>query len=389
MEKISLLSSIDHIFTGIGSYPIEFIFVYNKRINENKLKESLQKTLGFFPMIASKLLRYDEHTYAFELSPDGLILEVLESQITFEENDEKYNYINPVDTREGNPLTKIKLTHTPHGSVLGISISHSIADGFSYFHFLSSWARIFHGKQIFPPIHQRQLLISKEPTEELITQKEVFDRAGLFMDNKRTPVAKKDLKWKTKFFANEELKDRLSKAQIDCDLRLSYNDIITALLAKEFLPDWTSNDSEEICYISCPVDFRRIEEGFPKTYFGNAVVLASKRMEYKTLENISLSDLAGIIRSNVGKVNDIYIDQSVSVLASLRKQKNPEIFEYIHVMHPRTGLLITNLSRLPVHEIEFNAGPPIKYDILTQSVRGAVILPGQDGLEARICCPVN
>ena len=49
---------------------------------------------------------------------------------------------------------------------------------------------------------------------------------------------------------------------------------------------------------------------------------------------------------------------------------------------------MTNLSRLPVPEIEFNAGPPTDYSILTQTVRGAVILPHPDGFEARVCCPI-
>ncbi len=89
METIPL-SSIDHIFTGAGSYPIEFIFVYNRRIDEKKLKESLHKTIPFFPMIASKLVKYNEHSFAFELSPDGVIFEVLDTQITFDDTDSKY-----------------------------------------------------------------------------------------------------------------------------------------------------------------------------------------------------------------------------------------------------------------------------------------------------------
>lgn len=157
MRKIYPLSAIDHVFTGSGSYPIEFIFVYNKRIDEKRLKESLRKTLEFFPMIASRLVPHGPDAYAFELSPDGLLFNVSESSLDFEENDKKHEYIDPVETLEGNPLSKILLTHTPGGSVLGVSISHALADGFSYFHFLSSWARIFHQQQIFPPVHSREL----------------------------------------------------------------------------------------------------------------------------------------------------------------------------------------------------------------------------------------
>ncbi len=61
--------------------------------------------------------------------------------------------------------------------------------------------------------------------------------------------------------------------------------------------------------------------------------------------------------------------------------------EETHVIHPDRGLLVTNLSRLPVHEIEFDAGPPVRFAILTPAERGAVVLPAGDGVEIRVCLP--
>ncbi len=389
MEKKYRLSAIDHIFTGVGSYPIEFIFVYKKRIDEKRLRDSLQKTVEFFPMIASILVSQDENSYAFELSPDGLLFAVTDSPLNFEENDKKYEYIDPVDTREGNPLSRIRLTHTPDGSVLGVSLSHSLADGFSYFHFLSSWARIFHQKQIFPPVHQRELLISSEIADQLITDKTFLEDTGLFLDDKRKPIPKKDLKWETRSFTNQSLKELHSDSQQESELRLSHNDIITATLAKEYLVNWLLEAREDKFFINCPVDFRRLLEGFPRTYFGNAVAMASFDLSLDDLKNIKMADLAGKIRKSIGNINGSYVQKSIAGLTSLKEQQGRKIFEQVHVMHPRAGLLVTNLSRLPVQEIEFDAGPPIQYDILTQSVRGAVLLPAPDGYEARICCPIQ
>ena len=56
---------------------------------------------------------------------------------------------------------------------------------------------------------------------------------------------------------------------------------------------------------------------------------------------------------------------------------------------PESGLLVTNLSRLPVKDINFNAGPPVKYEILTPANRGAVVLPAHDAVEVRVCCPLD
>ena len=390
-HTIATLSSIDHIFTGIGSYPIEFIFSYKVKLNEKTLRSSLKETIKHFPPISSMLVKLSENEYGFKLSSKGIVFDVRNSDLGFEENDNKYEYINPVNTIEGNPLTKIRITHTPGGSVLGVSISHAIADGFSYFHFLSSWAKLFHGKPFYPPVHQRSLLVSKgyDGHKDPISSKEIFNEAGLFLESKRDVIKKEDLKWESRLFKNEELKQLLSESQKTMDIRLSYNDIVTAQLSKEYLIKWQKPDQNDLCFISCPVDFRRILDGFPKTYFGNAVSLASTSLKYSNLETLSISELALRIRTKVKSVDKEYINGSLSALTALRVQKNVNIFENVHVMHPNAGLLVTNLSRLPVHEIEFNAGKPVDFSILTQTVRGAVVLPHPAGIEVRICCPIN
>jgi hypothetical protein len=117
--------------------------------------------------------------------------------------------------------------------------------------------------------------------------------------------------------------------------------------------------------------------------------LATTDLSAEELDSISLSDLALRIRTNVKKVDRERINTSLSCLTVLRNQENINIFEKMHVMHPDSGLLVTNLSRLPVPEIEFNAGPPSDYSILTQTLRGAVILPHTDGFEVRLCCPID
>jgi hypothetical protein len=73
----------------------------------------------------------------------------------------------------------------------------------------------------------------------------------------------------------------------------------------------------------------------------------------------------------------------------MRLQEGLAVLEQNHVIHPRSGILITNLSRLPVQEIEFDAGPPIAFDILTPAARGAVVLPAEDGVDIRVCHPLE
>ena len=100
-----------------------------------------------------------------------------------------------------------------------------------------------------------------------------------------------------------------------------------------------------------------------------------------------LSELAILVRNSIASINEHYIINGLKILRSLTKNEGLSVNEKIHVCPPESGLLVTNLSRLPVKDIEFNVGPPVKYEILTPTTRGAVVLPSHDGIEVRVCCP--
>jgi len=388
--QIIPLSPIDHVFTGAGSYPIEFVFAYNKTINEQKLLSSFKETIAFFPPMQSMLVK-QEGRYWFHQDEKGFHFEVVEQNISFEETGKREIFIDPVSTEEGQPLVRIRLTQTPKGSVLGVSISHCIADGYSYFFFLARWARIYHRKTIIPPSHQRELLIMQSDEEEAISSDELLANTGLFLGEKRTDIRRDNLVWETIKYNKETLKSLLDSAQKLCDVRLSHNDVIVASLWKKYMKQWNTQSDDHLTYISCPFDFRRLLPDFPKTYFGNAVTMASTPLPYDKLLDANLAELAILVRNRIGSIKEEYIREGLKTLYNLTQKEGFSINERIHVCDPKNGLLVTNLSRLPVKDIEFNAGPPVKYEILTPANRGAVILPGRDGdgVEVRVCCPIG
>jgi shikimate O-hydroxycinnamoyltransferase len=384
------LSPIDHIFTGVGSYPIEFVFAYDGTIDEERLLGTLEETLLLFPPARSQLVRTSDHTYGFEPSDDGIHFETVASSVNFDDEERRHSYIDPVDSVENEPLTRIRLTQTPRGSVLGVSMSHAVVDGFSYFYFLSTWARVFHEKRVLEPVHNREVLLPAEAEHDgPMTRKDILDGAGLFWEAKRDAIARDRLVWETRTITRDEMSVLLAEAQKDTELRLSHNDVITASLWKEYIGKWTSPDGDETTYISCPVDFRRILKPFAPNYFGCAVSLATTTLEYDHLMDAPLVELALKVRANVAGANAAYVWRSLATLEAQRQQEGLGVVEEMHVIHPHGGLLVTNLSRLPVKEIEFDAGPPVAYEILTPAPRGAVVLPGHDGVEIRVCCPTT
>jgi len=389
MKTTIPLTAIDHVFTGIGSYPIEFIFVYSGLINESKLRSSLEDTLNYFPPAQSTLKKENNEKYVFEPLEKGYSLDVVMSALNFDDTEKRDVFIDPVKSIEGEILTRVRLTQTPNGSVLGVSISHSVADGYSYFFFLSSWARIFHDLEVFPPSHDRNLLIRHIKNEGGIDKEKILKDSGLFYDRLRKEIHRDKLVWETLHLPKSVLKSQLANAQKDCKTRLSFNDIIVATLWQKYIEQWNRKDVDHLTYISCPFDYRRILPDFPQTYFGNAVALATTPMHYEKLMESKLSDLALLVRNNIAQVNKEYIYRGLNTLAGLREQEGVKAFEKIHVARPEDGLLVTNLSRLPVSQIEFGVGPPVKYEILTPANRGAVILPHEDGVQVRVCCPVD
>lgn len=382
------LSPIEHFFTGKGSYPIQFAFAYPGTINAGQLQKCLAEVLKHFPPLQSRLVKISDHSFGLAPTTDGLSFQVVDSPMTFDDAADCSSFLDPVHSIEGEPLAKIRLTHTPGGSVLGVSISHAVADGFSYFHFLASWARVFHGKTFLHPVHQRELLIPglSEPIEP-VSPDEILSSSGLFRLGKRADTPRTQVEYDHLNLSQETLGQLREEALKDRDVRLTDNDIITAYLWQQYLPQW--NGGSGITYASIPFDFRRALSGFPRTYFGSAVHLAVASTDYDTLVNASPGELALLIHKAIANVNQERVRAALETLERVRRQEGLAVMEELHVLHPRSGLLVTNLSRLPVGDIVFDAGPPVNFEMLAPAPRGAVVLPAPDGVDVRIYHPLK
>jgi len=387
------LSPIDHVFTGRGAYPIEFVFAYGGPLDAGRLEDTLRRTLPLFPAVASRLVRRSDEGYGLEPADDGCVFEVATSPTRFADATDRRAFVDAVETVEGRPLARIRLTHTPDGSVLGVGLSHAVVDGFSYFHFLSAWSQVFQGQEVRPPFLDRSVLQpgsapsgTADPSGH--GQSEPLGMAGgLFLDERRPVIPRDRLRWTRRLFLRAELSALLAEAQGECPVRLSYNDVVAAWLWRTYVPTWAGT-GEKTSFLTCPVDLRRVLPGFPPTYFGCAVALANAPFERGRLAEASPADLARRVRDGVAAVDEARARRSLQVIDRLRRQEGLAALERLHVVHPRAGLLVTNLSRLPVREIVFDAGPPVAHDILAPVERCAVVLPAEDGLDVRICLPV-
>ena len=379
------LSAIDHVFTGRGAYPLEFVFAFDGAIDAGRLEEALRRAIDAFPAASSRLVR-GRGRYGLETGPLGCVLEVAASEVGFDDAPDRARFVAPVEAREGEPLTRLRLTRTPSGSVLGVAMSHAVVDGFSYFHFLAAWSRAFRGEPFPAPSHERARLVAPALDLAALDAEAVREGCGLFLDEPRAAVRRESLSWTRRVFPAAELRELHEAAQAECPARLSHNDVLAAWLWRERASRWIA-PGEARAFASCPVDVRRLLPGFPPSYFGCAVALASASIESERLASAPLAVLARRVRDAVAAIDASAMARSLGTLEAVRERLGLEALERLHVVHPRAGLLVTNLSRLPVREIVFDVGPPVAFDILVPAERCAVVLPAADGLDVRVCEP--
>lgn len=161
------LNALDH-FEAL--FVNEIIYVYSETIDAGRLEASLRRVLELFPDLCGQAVRGPGGTLGLQWQQEGAQFSVRDCSASFSEVCTGLNAscraldfidrVNPFTlTRANNPLARFMLTRLDGGgSVLGISISHGLADGVSYYQFIRIWSQIHEGLPWTPPAFGRDLL---------------------------------------------------------------------------------------------------------------------------------------------------------------------------------------------------------------------------------------
>ena len=379
---------VDCIFTGTGSQPVAFAFFFAKPLDPEKLRDSLDRTLDVFPLLKSRIQKTSENEFEYRLTADGLVFEKVESDVGFEKDQGIERYLTPIITMEGQPLARIRLTQAPNGSVLAAGVSHALVDGFSYFHFLSSWARTGRGERILQPNLERDVFhpFFKEGIGT-VTSEELLAECGLFDGPKRQSFSTESLGFERVFVPEENIQSCLEEARHKHNESSFPNDVLVAMLWKKYLPLWEKGSGNPETYVTCPFDFRRSLAGFPKTYFGCALTFATASAGFEDLLALSEADLALRVKNAVGRMKSEFIANSLSTLDRFRRQRGLDAMENVHLRHPDRGLIVTNLTRMPIRDLDFGTGGPEDFLAYAEVPRSAAILPAEKGVEILVVHP--
>jgi shikimate O-hydroxycinnamoyltransferase len=290
----------------------------------------------------------------------------------------------PLDVGTGSEAARFTLVQGTAGCRLAASMSHAVVDGFSFVSFLCSWARLARGLPGLPVSRQR---IVPVPCAEPVTPERVLADCGAFWRPGHKRSMASGLELHTRRFSFEQLAGERARVREARGVSVSDNDLIAAQLWREFGAAAAGADGDS--NLTCPVDARPLCRQLGRAHLGCAITFATAALPVARVRDASLAELALGIRKAVSAVDEARVNASMSTFAGLCAQRGPGALDEVHLTHPERGLLVTNLSRLPLQELDFGAGPPRTFDAGVQLPRCAVLCACPGGVEARVYLPAR
>jgi hypothetical protein len=387
-NRMLALSPIDHVFVGTGSYPITFLLHYPAGLDVAQLRPALQRALAVHWPLGCTLAVNDAR-YVFV--PTKRQIEIQEahtaSKFSAADRDAYECFIDGVRSRVGEDLCRVRVTHCANGAVLAVSISHALTDGFSYFSFLMNWALAARGLELAPVSHARDVLASLGDGAAINAKEDLEQRIGWSWAESRPELALKDVKGTIVEYSKAEIAELVALAR-QVPVKLSVHDLLCADLWKKMVERYYQGE-EEVSF-STPVDFRRLLPRVPRDYMGNAVMLAYTQLPTRALLSMETNELGQRLRGSLQVATADRCEDTLATLDALRKRYGLGALEEVFVTHPRRGFLVTNLSRMPVLQLDFGTGAPASVLPLSMAPATASVLPAaHGGLEIHITLPLQ
>lgn len=356
------LAPMDYYFYRPSLYTIQFAFEYETKISTERLMLAVQQLTQEMPIIGSRLIKLSNFQLMLET---GFHIPVREQYINESIINNTDHFFDSITNTEGEPLIKILVSQTNRKSYVGISFSHLLGDGTTFFMFMKNLVLIIAGKKINSVSIDRSILNAFIKNN---LKKELFESTGYIQPRPKNPthVDVEHIHY-TKNKINQ-LKDELK--QEGCFA--SSNDIIMADLIKKYYQHIPKHQNKWI--VRCPVDYRKTI-GIGDSYFGNAVRDAISFFDKDELDTMKLSEVVERIRQNIHSIDLNSIQESLTALDYLRQSKGVDSFQDLGC----PGLLVSNLSKFPISKINLGNGSPTGFYHASLNPRVALILPHTDG----------
>jgi shikimate O-hydroxycinnamoyltransferase len=380
------LAPVDYVFTGNMSCPVTFAFSFTEQLDPRKLESSLAELLACIPWLGGRLCAVSESALAYEVEErPSVALSVTTTDKSFDELRDR-DLVPLVKSFDREVLMHARLTQTPEGSVLGVSMSHALVDGFSFFLAMQKWAALTRGEQVEAPVMERLLRAPESYVAAALSgldEHRLFENTGLFLSEPR-PAVETLPRQERMYLSSAALAELFADAQRSVDQKITKNDVLTAWLWRTYGAQlWSDADNPDV-YMSCPVDVRRLLGEENKNAFGCTINTATARATRRELMHLSLGQLATRIQQSVSRVFASDPFERVATLEALRRLYGLRGPQSIQLRHPQRGMVVTNMSRLPLAQLDFGCGAPTTARLVVEVSGMAAVLPARDGVAVTV-----
>lgn len=395
------------LLTGPWYTPLTFF--YRDTLDGAALRDSLARTLRRYPLLAGRLerdadgglsvlcndagVRFTEAycpepmlEYGHGLRAEPVIGKLLREVSAFG--------VVGRDT----PLLKIRLTRMEGGgSVLGVLVNHSLADGGSTLAFLESWSREHLGVPWEEPSHDRAVLdaLGRPSTDSATLAARAFVGVGRVRHLTTTlRVGVHKLATVTTRFDAAELAALKAEAQRTLsgpDAWVSTNDALTAHLW-QVLSELRGRPADAVEWLGLIVGAQsRLGDALPSSYWGNCVSNSWTSLGAARLRESPLGAVARDVRLCLESNTEDKIRDEIAFLGSYRRKGVSR-----HVMSVRApdvstaSLSVNNWSQFPLYRIDLGAGRPFWYEFPDLPVPTVHIAPTPEedgGRDVYLCLP--
>ena len=349
------MGSLDYLFVGPRRFAIQVLYYFESHLDFVRLQSGLRTVAEAFYPINSHLVRHQDEYHISECADDPDFAEVFCDEHVMPPIQDRPETFAPFlvsfDPRlPAEKLAKFRLFQLASGSLLSVNVSHAIADGYSFYYFLSSWAAACRGESFPTAGSHRTGAVSSGPAFPSEGDKDNSDGSGEldfsfpFLEAGLDPTTRRV----------EIL--RFDGAALLAEARtLPMKLTATRLLKTAYLPPWFGRPMRELSMpeagelvLACPIDFRRISPELSPSFFGNASAPAFLRLERKLVLAESVTSLAAMISDAIRSCDELTLARYKVAIDNLRRTSGLEATENVALVDPRNGLIVTNVARFPL-----------------------------------------
>lgn len=367
------------LLTGPWYTPLTFF--YRKTLDGPALRASLARTLLRYPPLSGRLRRDADGGLSVLCNDAGVRFTEASCPDPMREfghglraqpvNGDLLREVSPFGVVDRDaPLLKVRLTQMRGGgSVLGVLISHSLADGGSTLAFLENWSREHLGLPWQEPSHDRGALeaLGRMSDDPATREGRAFAGVGRmrYLLSTLRPGLRRRATVTTRFEAAElaAMKSEALGALTDPGAWVSTNDVLTAHLWR-VLSELRGHPDEAAQWLGLVVGAQPLLGGaLPSSYWGNCVSKSWTSLPAGDLRARPLGAVAGEVRRCLRSNTEDKLRDEIAFLGTYRRRGVSRHVMAVHALDMReTSLSVNNWSRFPLYRIDLGAGQPFWYE---------------------------